>query len=74
MNAQIECPPVDFPHIIGNMYLSPGDTFQASFFALGHATMFSNLVHGDHSFPLYEIGRQGGLTLVKLKNAASDCN
>lgn len=56
------------------MYLSPGDTFQASFFALGHATMFSNLVHGDHSFPLYEIGRQGGLTLVKLKNAASDCN
>ena len=46
--------------------LSVGDTFQASFFALGHAAMLSNLVHGDHSFPLYEIGRQGGLTLVKL--------
>ena len=52
--------------------LSAGDTFQASFFALGHAAMLSNLVHGDHSFPLYEIGRQGGLTLVKLESPAID--
>lgn len=45
--------------------LSTGDTFQASFFALGHTALLANLIHGDSSFPLYEIGKQGGLTLVE---------
>ena len=43
-----------------------GDTFQASFFALGHTALLSNLIHGDNAFPLYEIGKQGGLTLVEV--------
>lgn len=46
--------------------LTPGDTFQSPFFALGHAALLSNLVHGDTSFPLYEIGKQGGLTLTQV--------
>lgn len=45
--------------------LSVGDTFQAAFFALGHAAMLSNIIHGDLSWPLYEIGQQGGLTLLR---------
>lgn len=57
--------------------LSVGDTFQAAFFALGHAAMLSNVIHDMRdqrganvaesylSWPLYEIGQQGGLTLVK---------
>lgn len=45
--------------------LSAGDTFQASFFALGHTALLANLIHGNNAFPLYEIGKQGGLTLVE---------
>ena len=45
--------------------LSVGDTFQAAFFALGHAALLANVIHGDSSWPLYEIGQQGGLTLVR---------
>ncbi|MBQ4376443.1 MAG: hypothetical protein II793_01960 [Bacteroidales bacterium] len=46
--------------------LAVGDTFQAPFFALGHTAMLANLIHGDTSFPLYEIGKQGGLTLAEI--------
>ncbi|MBQ7279515.1 MAG: hypothetical protein IJR13_02155 [Bacteroidales bacterium] len=46
--------------------LQPNDTFQATFFAVGHVAMLANLIHGDTSFPLYEIGRQGGLTLAEV--------
>lgn len=45
--------------------LQAGDTFQAAFFALGHAAMLANVVHGETSWPLYEVGQQGGLTLVR---------
>lgn len=46
--------------------LAVGDTFQASFFALGHTALLANLIHGDNAFPLYEIGKQGGLTCVEM--------
>lgn len=46
--------------------LKPGDTFQAPFFAIGHTCMISNLVHGDSCFPLYEMGKQGGLTRAEV--------
>ena len=46
--------------------LAAGDTFQASFFALGHTALLANLIHGDSSFPLYEIGKKRGLTLVEI--------
>ena len=45
--------------------LQANDTFQAAYFALGHAAMLANVIHGDSSWPLYEIGQQGGLTLVR---------
>ncbi|MBR1550263.1 MAG: hypothetical protein IJ634_06460 [Bacteroidales bacterium] len=57
--------------------LQADDTFQASLFALGHAAMLANVIHGERdrsganvaksysSWPLYEIGQQGGLTLVR---------
>ena len=44
--------------------LHADDTFQAAFFALGHAAMLANVIHGNSCWPLYEIGQQGGLTLV----------
>ena len=34
--------------------------------ALGHTALLSNLIHGDNAFPLYEIGKLGGLTLVEV--------
>lgn len=45
--------------------LQTGDTFQAAFFALGHPALLANVIHGESSWPLYEIGQQGGLTLVR---------
>lgn len=45
--------------------LGVGDTFQAAFFAVGHPAMLANVIHGESSWPLYEIGQQGGLTLVR---------
>ena len=45
--------------------LDVGDTFQAAFFAVGHAAMLANVIHGENSWPLYEVGQQGGLTLVR---------
>jgi len=48
-----------------NSKLQADDTFQAAFFALGHAAMLANVIHGDSSWPLYEIGQQGGLTYVR---------
>lgn len=45
--------------------LASGDTFQAALFAEGHAAMLANVIHGETSWPLYEIGQQGGLTLVR---------
>lgn len=59
--------------------LSVGDTFQAAFFAIGHAALLANVIHSEHdhsdssetetenysSWPLYEIGQQGGLTLIR---------
>ena len=45
--------------------LRADDTFQAAFFALGHPAMLANVIHGDSSWPLYEIGQLGGLTLVR---------
>lgn len=45
--------------------LMADDTFQAAFFALGHPAMLANVIHGDSSWPLYEIGQLGGLTLVR---------
>ena len=44
--------------------LHADDTFQAAFFALGHAAMLANVIHENSCWPLYEIGQQGGLTLV----------
>jgi len=44
--------------------LHADDTFQAAFFALEHAAMLANVIHGNSCWPLYEIGQQGGLTLV----------
>jgi len=46
--------------------LGVDDTFQASVFALGHSAMLANVIHGETSFPLYEIGQMGGLTMVNL--------
>ena len=46
--------------------LKKDDTFQSSFFAVGHAALLANLIHGGSSFPLYEIGKQGGLTLAEV--------
>lgn len=48
-----------------NSKLAVDDTFQAAFFALGHPAMLANVIHGDSSWPLYEIGQAGGLTLVR---------
>lgn len=45
--------------------LVAGDTFQAALFAEGHPSMLANVIHGETSWPLYEIGQQGGLTLVR---------
>ena len=45
--------------------LHADDTFQAAIFALGHSALLSNVIHEDSSWPLYEIGQQGGLTLVR---------
>jgi len=45
--------------------LAVGDTFQAAFFAVGHPAMLANVIHGESSWPLYEIGQHGGLTLVR---------
>ncbi len=45
--------------------LQADDTFQAAFFALGHPAMLANIIHGESSWPLYEIGQLGGLTLVR---------
>ncbi len=45
--------------------LAVGDTFQAAFFALGHPAMLANVIHGESSWPLYEIGQQGGLTMAR---------
>lgn len=45
--------------------LQVNDTFQAAVFAVGHPAMLSNVVHEENSWPLYEIGQQGGLTLVR---------
>ena len=44
--------------------LHADDTVQAAFFALGHAAMLANVIHENSCWPLYEIGQQGGLTLV----------
>lgn len=48
-----------------NSKLSVDDTFQAAFFALGHPAMLSNVIHGDSSWPLYEIGQISGLTFIR---------
>ena len=45
--------------------LQADDTFQAAFFALGHPAMLANIIHGESSWPLYEIGQLGGLTMVR---------
>lgn len=45
--------------------LAVGDTFQATWFATGHPAMLANVIHQENSWPLYEIGQQGGLTLVQ---------
>lgn len=45
--------------------LAVGDTFQAALFAEGHPAMLANVIHEESSWPLYEIGQQGGLTLVR---------
>ena len=45
--------------------LSANDTFQAAFFAIGHAAMLANVIHGDSSWPLYEIGQVSGLTFIR---------
>lgn len=45
--------------------LAAGDTFQAALFAEGYAAMLANVIHEESSWPLYEIGQQGGLTLVR---------
>lgn len=52
--------------------LKADDTFQAAFFALGHAAMLANVIHGDSSWPLYEIGQQGGLTLVRRLSSVGE--
>ncbi len=52
--------------------LHAGDTFQAAFFALEHAAMLANIIHGDSSWPFYEIGQQGGLTLVRKYSTANN--
>ena len=46
--------------------LKPGNTFQAPFFAVGSSLMVSNLIQDGVAFQLYELGRQGGLTQVRL--------
>lgn len=46
--------------------LSVGATFHGAWFAVGHPAMLANVIHGDTSWPLYEIGQQGGLTLARL--------
>lgn len=48
--------------------LAVGDTFQASWFATGHPAMLAKVIHQENSWPLYEIGQQGGLTLVRRIN------
>ena len=45
--------------------LSVDDTFQAAFFAIGHSSMLANVIHGDSSWPLYEIGQVSGLTFIR---------
>lgn len=48
-----------------NSKLTVDDTFQTSFFALGHPSMLANVIHGDSSWPLYEIGQVSGLTFIR---------
>ena len=48
-----------------NSKLAVDDTFQAAFFAVGYPSMLANVIHGDSSWPLYEIGQVSGLTLVR---------
>lgn len=45
--------------------LAVGDTFQAAWFVAGHPAMLANVIHKESAWPLYEIGQQGGLTLVR---------
>lgn len=52
--------------------LKANDTFQAAFFALGHAAMLANVIHGDYYWSLYEIGQQGGLTLVRRLSSVGE--
>lgn len=49
-----------------NSKLQVNDTFQAAVFSTGYPAMLANVIHGDSSWSLYEIGQQGGLTLVRL--------
>ena len=51
--------------------LAVGDTFQASWFATGHPAMLANVIHQENSWHLYEIGQQGGLTLVRQLQSKS---
>ncbi len=46
--------------------LRAGDTFQATVFAIGHPAMLANVIHEGSSWPLYEVGQQGGLTWAQL--------
>lgn len=48
-----------------NSKLTVDDTFQAAFFAVGHPSMLANVIHGDSSWPLYEIGQVSGLTFIR---------
>lgn len=49
--------------------LTPGDTFQTTFFAIGVTLIVTNLVKKTSSFPAYQLGKGSGLTYVKvLKN------
>ena len=46
--------------------LKPGNTFQCPFFAVGAPCVVSNLIQDGVAHHLYEIGKQGGLTQVRL--------
>lgn len=46
--------------------LKPGHTFQCPFFAVGVPCVVSNLIQEGIAHSLFEIGKQGGLTQVRL--------
>ena len=46
--------------------LKPGHTFQCPFFAVGAPCVVSNLIQDGIAHSLFEIGKQGGLTQVRL--------